>query len=234
MKVHGMDPERIARVVAALAVGEADPQQSLCAAAAELVGVDGAGLVLVSGGRTLGNVCVSDPRAEAVDEVQYLLGEGPCMDAVRTRAPALAPDLAAPDLVRWPGFCTGAAAAGVRAAFGFPLLVGPACIGALDLFQVEPGKLTDEQFENAVAVAYVAGRTVVSWQLGARHGSVAWQLEQVPSHRAVVHQATGRVSVQASVSVDDALTLLRAYAFAEDRPISDVASDVADGHLRFD
>jgi AmiR/NasT family two-component response regulator len=49
-----------------------------------------------------------------------------------------------------------------------------------------------------------------------------------------VHQATGRISVQAGTSLADALVLLRAYAFSRDRPISDVASDVATGRVRFD
>ena len=83
-------------------------------------------------------------------------------------------------------------------------------------------------------VAYVAGRAVVGWQSVAGPGSLAWQLEQVPSHRAVVHQATGMVSAQVSVSVSSALTMLRAYAFAEDRPISEVAAEVVDRRLRFD
>jgi AmiR/NasT family two-component response regulator len=47
-----------------------------------------------------------------------------------------------------------------------------------------------------------------------------------------VHQATGIVSVHADVSVDDAQALLRAYAFAESRPISEVAGDVVAGRLR--
>ena len=114
----------------------------------------------------------------------------------------------------------------MRAAFGFPLLVGTSCIGALNLFHDHPGDLTDAQHADAVAVAHIAGRTVLAWQSSADPGSRALALEQVPAHRAVVHQATGIVSVQADVSVDDALTLLRAYAFAEDRAIGDVAADV--------
>jgi hypothetical protein len=42
------------------------------------------------------------------------------------------------------------------------------------------------------------------------------------------------VSVQAELSVPNAMALLRAYAFAEDHPIGDVASDVVGGRLRFD
>jgi AmiR/NasT family two-component response regulator len=94
--------------------------------------------------------------------------------------------------------------------------------------------LSDEQFADALAVAHVASRTVLAWQSVAGPGSLAWQLEHVPMHRAIVHQATGMVSVQAAVSIPDAVVMLRAYAFAEDRPISDVAAAVVGGDLRLD
>ncbi|HEX5586770.1 MAG TPA: GAF and ANTAR domain-containing protein [Acidimicrobiia bacterium] len=230
---HEPQPDRVARMVAQLAVGERDASGSLCSACASIVGVSGAGLVLLSGQRSLGNVCVSDPATELVEELQYTLGEGPCIDAFRTKVPVLVADLAAVD-GRWPAFRQGAVDAGVRAAFGFPLLVGTSCIGALNLFHDRKGALDDEQYADAVAIAHVAGRTVLAWQSTAEHGSVAWQLEQVPAHRAVIHQAAGIISVQTETQIDDALVLLRAHAFAEGRPIGDVAADVVGNTLRFD
>lgn len=228
------EAERRARVASELTAANTQHSDSLCEVAARLVGVSAAGVVLVSGGRALGNVCVSDATARAVEDVQYMLGEGPCVDACAARAPVLVPDLANPSLVRWPGFRDAAQSHGVRAAFGFPLLIETVCIGALNLYCDEPGPLAREQMADAAAVADAAGRIVLNWQSVAGPGSLAWQLEQLPEHRAVVHQATGMVSVQAAVSVDDALVLLRAYAFAEDRAIADVAAEVVGGALRFD
>jgi hypothetical protein len=234
MTSSAFDEERVARISAALAADEGASTQPLCAAAASVVGVAGAGVVLVSRGRTLGNVCVSDPIAEAVEDMQYTLGEGPCLDACRTKARVLVPDLADPTIVRWPGFRESAQAMGVRAAFGFPLLVESVCVGALNLYHDRVGSLSEEQLADATAVAHVTSRVVLGWQSTAGAGSLAQQLEQVPLHRAVVHQAAGMVSVQANVPVDDALVLLRAYAFVEDRPISAVAADVVGGRLRLD
>jgi hypothetical protein len=228
-----LDPARVARVAAALAVGERDPSRSLCAASASVIGVAGAGVVLMSRGQALGNVCASNPWTEAVEDVQYALGEGPCVDAFRSHAPVLVPDLVQ-ESDRWTVFRTGALEAGVQAAFGFPLLVGTICIGALDLYHDRTGPLTAEQFANAETVAHVASRTVLGWQAVAEVGSLAWQLEQVPLHRAEVNQAAGMVSVQARVSVDDALVLLRAYAFAEGQTVGPVAAEVVAGSLRFD
>ena len=178
MTVNGFDPARVARVVAALAEGERDPRRTLCAASADVVGVSGAGVVLLSRQRTLGNVCVSDPVIQTVEDVQYVLGEGPCVDAFNTRTPVLVADLAAD--ARWPEFRLGAFAAGMQAAFGFPLLVGPSCIGALNLFNDHPGALSDEQRADTLAVAHVAGRTVLGWQATAEPGLLPWQLEHVP------------------------------------------------------
>jgi hypothetical protein len=122
----------------------------------------------------------------------------------------------------------------VRAAFGFPLLVGTICVGALDLYHDEPGDLNADQFADAEVVAHVATRTVLGWQAVAEANTLAWQLEQVPLHRAAVHQAAGMVSVQARVSVDDAMALIRAYAFAEGQAVGTIAADVVAGSLRFD
>jgi ANTAR domain/GAF domain len=230
----GLEPDRIARVAAALAVGERDPGRSWCSVCAATVGVTGAGVVLMSSGTSMGNVCASDSVAGTVEEAQYTLGEGPCVDACHAKAPVLVPDLEAGPVERWQEFRHRVLGVGVRAAFGFPLMVREICIGALDLYHDQAGPLTDAQFADAVAVAHVFTRTVLAWQAVAAPGSLAWQLEQVPAHRAVLHQATGMVAVQARVPVDDALALLRAHAFANDRPVGDVAADVVAGAVRFD
>jgi GAF domain/ANTAR domain len=231
---EGLEPERIAHVRGELlASGGDDASGLLCVGSATVVGVAGAGIILVSGGRTLGNVCSSNALTQAVEEVQFTSGEGPCLDAFRAGAPVLVPDLASGELSRWSGFREGALDAGVRAAFGFPMLVGPVCIGALNLYHDLVGELSAEQFADAEVVAHVATQTILGWQSVAEPGTLAWQLEQVPAHRAAVHQAAGMVSVQAAVPVGDALALLRAHAFAEGRPLGDVAADVVARRLRF-
>jgi GAF domain-containing protein len=234
MTKSGLEPARVARMTAALSIGEKDPKHSLCVASAAAIGVAGAGVILMSGGRALGSVCVSDPMTEAAEEAQYTLGEGPCVDAFRTKQPVLVPELADLERTSWAGFREAAQAAGVRAVFGFPLLIESVCFGALNLYHDRAGALSDDQFANALAVAHVASRTVLGWQSVAGPGSLAWQLEHVPMHRAVVHQAAGMVSVQAAVSVPDAVVMLRAFAFAEDRRISDVATEVVGGIIRLD
>ena len=229
--VPRLEPEEFAQVVAAQHEPDRDPASSLCVACVEVLGVTGAGLVLMSGGRSLDFIGVSDPVSQAVEQMEYVLGEGPCVSAFRTKVPVFDPDLADESTDRWPAFRRGALAAGVHAAFGFPLLVERICIGALNLYHDHSGALDDGQIADALVVAQCASRSVLDWQADAPPGTVAWQLEAAPNNRVEVHQATGRISVQVGVSLDDAMVLLRAYAFSHDRPIGDVASDIAAGRL---
>jgi hypothetical protein len=226
-----LELERFAQVVGARHEQNRDPASSLCLACVDALGVTGAGLVLMSGGRSLDFVGVSDRISEAVEQMEYTLGEGPCVSAFHAKVPVFDADLADETSDRWPQFRRGALAAGVRAAFGFPLLIDRFCIGALNLYHDRPGALSDDQVADALVVAQFASRAVMAWQADAPPGTVAWQLAQIPNHGVEVHQATGRISVQADVSVNDALVLLRAYSFSHDRPIGDVAADVAAGRL---
>jgi hypothetical protein len=234
VSVGRLEPQRFALLVAARRAQDHDPASALCLACTDALEVTGAGLMLVTGGLSLGCVGVSDEVTGVVEQVEYTLGEGPCLEAYRSRTPVFDADLADDTVVRWPEFRRGALAAGIRAAFGFPLLVDQVCIGALNLYRDQPGALTDGQIDAAVVAAGLSSRTLLSWQADAPPGTVAWQIERVPNHRMEVHQATGRISVQAGVTVTDALALLRAYAFSRDRPISEVASDVSAGRVRFD
>jgi len=233
MTVDRLEPERFAQVVADRTEQNRDPARSVCLACTDVLRIAGAGLVLMSGGRSLNFVGVSDRVSEAVEQMEYTLGEGPCIAAYHSKAPVFDADLAENGTDRWPEFRRGALAAGVHAAFGFPLLIEQVCIGALNLYHDQPGALSDDQVADALVVAQFASRTVLAWQADAPPGTVAWQLEQIPNG-VQVHQATGRISVQVGISLDDALVLLRAYAFSHDRPIGEVAAEVAAGHLRLD
>jgi AmiR/NasT family two-component response regulator len=63
-------------------------------------------------------------------------------------------------------------------------------------------------------------------------GALPLEVEASVEHNAEVHQATGFVSARAATGVTEALLLLRAYAFASERPLLDVARDVLAGRLQ--
>jgi len=183
----------------------------LCEGCAELTAMTGAGIMLMSGDVPQGSICSSDAVSALIEDLQYTLGEGPCVDAYEQERPVLEPDLSGAGMSRWAAFTPGAVRAGARAVFGFPLQVGAVRIGALNLYRDAPGPLDDEQHADALVLASVAARAVLGMQAGAPTGMLAAQLE---------------------VSVAEALIRLRGYAFAHDRPLRAVAEDVVARRLR--
>jgi hypothetical protein len=228
--------ERRLRILTRL-VGPEDPDlrtRRLCEVAAEVTEMSGAGIMLMSGDVPQGSVCTTDDVSDLIEQLQYDLGEGPCVDAFHTDRPVLEPDLVDPQSPRWPAFSGPAIDAGVRAIFGFPLQVGAVRLGALNLYCDRPGPLSDAQHADAVVMADVAAQAVLVLQANAPPGKLAAELESGANFQYVVHQASGMVAAQLGVSVGHALIRLRAYAFGNDRPLTDVARDVVDRRLRFD
>ncbi len=117
--------------------------------------------------------------------------------------------------------------------FGFPMSVGTVRLGALNLFRDRPGPLTTEQHTDATIVATVAGRALITMQTGADPGTLGVELEAGSNLRLVVHQASGMVAEQLGITVTEALIRLRAYAFTQDRTLTDIANDVVNGRFRF-
>ncbi len=104
-----------------------------------MTAVTGAGIMLISGDVPVGSLCAVDDVSALIEELQYTVGEGPCMDAYRLDRPVLEPDLADPAERRWMAFTGPALDAGVRAIFGFPIGLGSARLGALNLHMTGPG-----------------------------------------------------------------------------------------------
>jgi GAF domain len=232
MRVGG---ERRLRIVTGLAGPDGELSMTrLCERCAEVVGMDGAGIMLMVGDTPAGSVCTTDAVADRIEDLQYTLGEGPCVDAYAGDRPVLEADLVDPVTARWPAFTPGVVSAGVRAVFGFPVRVGAARLGALNLYRLRPGPLSDDQHADALVLADVVGEVLLALQADAPVGQLSADLEVNANLRFVVAQASGMIAVQLDVPIEVALVRLRGYAFAHNRPVDDVAADIVDRRLRFD
>lgn len=205
----------------------------LCSVCVSLLDVAGAGITLM-GGTESGPVCCSNQRMQALEDLQFTLGEGPCRDAYVSRTPTLAPDLHGPSQRRWPAFTGLALQAQVEAVFAFPLITQKANVGVLTVYQDRAGDLTPTQHADGLIVAEVLAKTVLSLQATAAAGVVAAGIDGGMAHRAEVHQATGMVSLQLGVSIPEALIRIRAYAYANAQPINVVSADIVARRLRLD
>jgi hypothetical protein len=231
-----MADDRRLRIFAALAATDGPTSRSrrLCEVSAEVTAMTGSGIMFVPGDEAAGLLCASDDAAKRIEDLQYTLGEGPCVDAHRLGLPVLEPDLRHPARPRWPVFAPAAVGAGARAIFAFPLLVGAVRLGALNLYRDRPGPIDDDQHAYALIMADVAARAVLDMQADASLGEIAAELETEADFHLVVHQAAGMISIQLDITVGEALIRLRSHAFLTGRLVRDVADDVVSRLLRLD
>jgi hypothetical protein len=223
-------------ILASLLDGSADAAAAphrLVTACTRALPVTGVGLVLMTDAGPAGTVAVSDEPAATMEDLQFTLGEGPCVECSQTGWPVLQPDLARTGPARWPGFTAGAVEAGIRAIFALPLRVGAIKVGVLDLYRDVAGELTDAELAEALSFADAATEILMLLQAQASLDGSGLGTIPVIEDRAEVHQATGMIAVQAGVGMAEALVRLRARAYATDRPILDLAIEVLHGTLTF-
>ena len=206
---------------------------ALCASCCVDLPMTGAAIVLQSIAGLDRVVAATEGVAATVEELQFELGEGPGVDALKQDGPVLRSDLRSAT-GRWPMFAPAAMAAGVEAVFAFPLQVGGIHLGVLDLYRDTPGGLIDGILSEALAYAEAATAVLLHLQaLSHPSGGLHPQLTGFAADRAEIHQATGMISAQAEVSLVEALLLLRARSYSTNRSMLDLSRDVLGRRVRF-
>ncbi len=212
----------------------------ICQACVAGLDVDGAAISVLTATVARETLWATDATAQLLEELQFTLNEGACMEAATTGSPVLVSDLHdSRNTQHWPIFASAVAEqTDVRALFVFPLQWEAVNVGVLDLYRGTPGALSVEQCRDAVS----ASETGALMLLGIRtdrgpmnadgEGGGSW-LDHSHSSRAEIHQATGIVLVQLGVSAQQALARMRGYAFVEQRLLIDVARDVVSRRLQF-
>jgi hypothetical protein len=200
--------------------------QRLCRAATKNLPASGVGVSLLATNGEVLTVAASGRTSELVEELQFTLGEGPCLDAFSSRRPVMVPDLGMAALTTWAGYAPAAYDHGVRAVFAFPLQIGTARLGALDVYRDYVGALNSWAAARALSFADVAMQTMLDAQDDARRAAVPDSANTFE-----VYQAQGMVTVQLGVSAERALVRMRAYAYLHDRRLLDVAKDLIDRRL---
>ena len=151
---------------------------------------DGVTITTFLNGRPTASAASSE-WSRALDEMQYLEHEGPCLDCARTGNTFRIADLR--EETRWPSYVPRALDAGVRSVLSVPLAAEGRLIGALNLYAREPAAFSTE----AVSVAeIIAAHTGLATQVASAYfgqQALAEQLRQAMDSRAVIEQAKGVV-----------------------------------------
>ncbi|MET0147126.1 MAG: GAF and ANTAR domain-containing protein [Ilumatobacteraceae bacterium] len=225
-----MDAEPSRRIAIAFARQAASSPSALwCLACIDVLAVSGAAITL-TGPDDSGPICTSSPGVAALEDLQFVSGEGPYRDAQRTGRRVDAPHLEATS--EWPSFAELAQSHGFAAAFAYPLTVDGATVGVMSVYQYAAGDLSTDQHDDCRALADVLAATILSLQADAPAGELADALDDAIAYRAEVYQASGMLAVQLSIPPAEALLRIRAYAFAASRPLDSVATDILAHRLR--
>ncbi|MGW3425115.1 GAF and ANTAR domain-containing protein [Streptomyces phaeochromogenes] len=230
--------------------GRGDPARA-CALA---LGADGVALSLLVGNGRMAEPLWCHPEVSArFEELQFTLGEGPGPDAVRTGSPVMEPDLDRVRPERWPALLPAALEMGVHGVCCFPLGIGAIRVGVLTVLCDGGRTMTAQQCADATALAAALTAALLNGDARGQWGEdgngngdtggngtgnggpVLGIFLDRPTglHRAAVHQATGMISVQLGVTMEEALLRLRAHAYSSERPLGEVADDVVARRLRF-
>ncbi|MGW3105048.1 ANTAR domain-containing protein [Streptomyces sp. NPDC001100] len=227
----------MAEVLRSLRLGEAGDPAPACARA---LGAAGVALSLLVGAERTAEPLWHHPDLSArFEELQFTLGEGPGPDAVSAGSPVLEPDLARVRAERWPALLPAARDLGVHGVCCFPLGIGAIRVGVLTLLCDRERRLSGQQYTDAAALTAVLTGALLKRDRhdgdGDGEGPGLGAALEPPSvlRRAVVHQATGMISAQLDVSIQEALLRLRAHAYSSERPLGEIAADVVARRLRF-
>jgi len=203
--------------------------QRLCRVASRELPATGVGVSLLAEDGNLMTAAASSRTSALLEELQFTVGEGPCRLAYESRRPVLVPDLTGTGRVLWPGYAPAAHDHGVRAVFAFPLQVGVARLGALDVYRSDEGELSPPALKQALTFTELALEGLLD--AGATPDGAESLLEDGPGTSYEVYQAQGMLTVQLGVSATEALARLRAYAFSHGRRLTDVSKDVLERRL---
>ncbi len=182
-----------------------------------IVGAEHAGITATWKGRPF-TPAASHHIVEAVDKVQYALGEGPCLSALHGKTTMLADDLDEDD--RWPHFAPRAVELGVRSMVSFQLFVHQGTVGALNLYASERNAFSDESVAFGRLLAAHAAIALAS----ARD---AHDLEVALGSRDVIGQAKGILMERHKIDADAAFGLLVKASQDSNRKLREVAELVS-------
>ena len=186
--------------------------ERICRACVTGLDVDGAVISILTATVSRETLWATDPTAELLEELQFTLNEGACMQAATTGTPVLVADVHhSSDTQRWPIFAAALAEqTDVRALFAFPLQWRTVNVGVLDLDRTRPGELSAAQCRDAISASETGALMLLGVRTDPGHTDAdgesggSW-LDHAPSSRAEIDQATGIVLVQLGVNAQEAL-----------------------------
>jgi GAF domain-containing protein len=181
------------------------------------------GITLSEDGHLI-TVASADALARMLDEQQYQVLDGPCLEAIRTARVVLSDDLGIER--RWDGYPAMAVAHGVRSVLSSPLMVGSSPIGALNLYATAAGAFTADSRAAAGQLTALAAATVTAAMRHYDQTTLTDHLRTALSSRSVIDQAIGIIIGMQRCPPETAFDILRTVSQNRNIPLREVAADL--------
>ncbi len=169
----------------------------------------------------------SDDRAELLDETQYRLDGGPCLESLAQAVVVDCPDFE--QETRWPLYRAVASEHGLRCSLSLPLIVAGECFGAINVYGFDRPAMFDGDQRHRLEV--VAAQAAGALRIATRHAkdtALLAQLEEALTSRSVIDQALGIIMARQHCSSETAFELLRRQSRNTRRRLRDLARDLVD------
>jgi GAF domain-containing protein len=177
-------------------------------------GAQYAGLSEVKARREINTPAWTNELVRAVDAVQYETGQGPCLDAIYLQQTVRVSDMGSDN--RWPEFAKRAQQLGVGSMLSFQLYLVGDNLGALNLYNREPGAFDDDS--EHVGLLFASHAAVA--MAGAQRNE---QLNQAMRTRDLIGQAKGILMERHKLTADQAFMLLVRTSQVTNRKLRDIA-----------
>lgn len=179
----------------------------------------------------------TDPIADELDQIQYELGEGPCMDAARIPGPAIAVSEDLSDEPLWPKFGRAAAERGYHSIVATALLPDsrpPKLVGALNVYSRRRSGLTATDRDVALLLACHGSLALANVQANSTAALQATHLRRAIESRDIIGQAKGILMHRRGVSADEAFGILRRVSQDLNVKLADLAHTLTERHHELD
>ena len=192
-------------------------------------GADGAGLTLLEIDRA-DLIVKSEPFVRAIDEIQYSIGEGPCISAAATGQTKRSGWL--PDDPRWPQFGPRAGELGIHSALSLPLKTATGVLGAMNVYAHAANAFTEHAQIIGETFALSAAIAVQNAQILEQTKRLIDQLHAGLQGQGLIDQAMGVLRRREGCTAEEAHSRLVTMSEQQHISVAEVAIAVVEGAVR--